>query len=146
MSERSLFVPGAPAAQGSKTYFGRGRMTEASKRLGPWRKTIAEAIIAEGWQHDPILTGPVWVDLTFYLPRPKHHYGTGRNANQLKGNAPVWVSTAVGDIDKLCRAVLDAITQARAWRDDAQVAGLHACRLYGHPGVLISIERQAVQR
>lgn len=33
-----------------------------------------------------------------------------------------------------------------AWRDDAQVAGLHACRLYGHPGVLISIERQAVQR
>lgn len=142
MSRRTVVVHGVPAAQGSKRHVGNGRMVEMSKRLGPWRAAIAEAIVEAGWQRDPILTGPVWVDLTFYLPRPKHHYGTGRNADRLKPNAPVWVSTAVGDIDKLCRAVLDAITHAGAWRDDSQVAYLAAEKHYAEqPGVRIVLDR-----
>ena len=141
MTERNLFVPGVPAAQGSKRHVGNGRMVEMSKRLGPWRAAIAEAIVEAGWQRDPILAGPVAVSLTFTMPRPKSHYGTGRNADRLKPNAPDWVSTAVGDIDKLCRAVLDAITEAGAWRDDSQVALLTAWRLYGEPGVTITVQR-----
>ena len=139
MTSRTVVVRGVPAAQGSKRHVGNGRMDEMSKRLGPWRAAIAEAIVE--WQRDPILSGPVAVSLTFTMPRPKSHYGTGRNADRLKPNAPDWVSTAVGDIDKLCRAVLDAITEAGAWRDDSQVALLSAYRLYGAPGVTITVQR-----
>lgn len=140
MAERELFVAGHPAAQGSKRHVGGGHMVEMSKRLKPWRAAIAEAIITAGWHHDPILSGPVRVQLDFVMPRPASHYGTGRNADRLKDTAPDWCDRAVGDLDKLCRAVLDAVTTAGAWRDDAQVVSLSATKRYGRAGVTIAIE------
>lgn len=141
---RTLFVPGIPAAQGSKRHVGGGRMVEMSKRLKPWRATIAAAVIDAGWATDPILTGPVSLTAAFLMPRPKHHYRTGRNAQTLKANAPVMVDKAP-DLDKLVRAVCDALTQAGAWRDDSQVAEISTYKRYievgEEPGVRISVGR-----
>lgn len=67
----------------------------------------------------PILA-PVKVDATFYLPRPKGHYGTGRNAGKLKKSAPYW-HTKKPDRDNLDKAVLDVLTSLGYWRDDCQV-------------------------
>jgi Holliday junction resolvase RusA-like endonuclease len=44
------------------------------------------------------------------------------------------------DLDKLCRAVADAITDAGLWADDAQVVSLVAAKRYSSPpGVHITI-------
>jgi crossover junction endodeoxyribonuclease RusA len=127
--EFDLFVPGVPVPQGSK-FLWKGRMIEKnSHRLHKWRTTIAEAVIGRGWHFDARLVGPVGVMLTFYLARPKAHYGTGRNAGVLKPDAPIF-HTGTPDVDKLVRGVLDALTQARVWRDDCQVASLFADKRY----------------
>lgn len=138
MSPLQLFVPGIPAAQGSKRHVGRGVMIESSKRLRPWRATVTAAIVEAGWHHDPVLAGPVAVSLMFYFPRPRAHYGTGRNANRLKDSAPLWHDKRP-DVDKLARAVLDAITESGTLRDDCQVVALSARKRYGPPGVAITL-------
>ena len=133
-----LFVPGIPAAQGSKRHVGRGVMIESSKRLRPWRATVTAAIVEAGWHLEPVLSGPVAVSLLFTFPRPRAHYGTGGNANRLKDSAPEWHDKRP-DADKLARAVLDAITESGTIRDDAQVVSLQVRKRYGQPGVRITL-------
>ena len=69
---RSVFVPGKPAPQGSKSFKGyrggRSVLVESSKELGPWRERVALA----AHSHAPGLsTGPVGLTLKFVMPRPK---------------------------------------------------------------------------
>ena len=133
----SIFVPGIPAPQGSKRHVGRGIMVESSKALKPWRSTVVATVVEAGWE--PVLHGPVEVILHFTFPRPKGHYGTGRNADRLKPTAPEH-HTVKPDADKLARAVLDALVQSGALRDDSQVARLRVTKGYGRPGVQIDME------
>lgn len=127
----SFVVHGIPAPQGSKTPWG----TEANARTKPWRATVS----AEAASVAPadVLTGPLIVHLCLYFPRPKAHYGTGRNAAVLKPAAPKWHATKP-DGDKLARACLDACTGI-LWRDDSQVASLRVHKLYGSPRAEIKV-------
>ena len=133
-------VRGIPAPQGSKRHVGGGRMIEMSKRVGPWRDAVrGEAQRAMGGA--PPLGGPLAVDVFFYLPRPKGHYRTGRNAGQLRPAAPA-VPCSAPDIDKLARAVLDGLTEGGAWKDDGQVAVLTVVKRYADsiaPGCSVRI-------
>jgi crossover junction endodeoxyribonuclease RusA len=70
----------------------------------------------------PPLTGPVEVEIDFTLPRPK----SARGPNQYPAKRP--------DLDKLVRAVLDALTDGGAWADDGQVVTLTAGKLYPFAG------------
>jgi crossover junction endodeoxyribonuclease RusA len=121
----AFFVHGVPAPQGSKKYVGGGRMVESSQRVGPWR----EAVKAGAAGHAEALAGPVEVSIDFYMPRPKSHYRTGRNAGLLRDNAPAHVAVKP-DIDKCARATLDALTDVGMFADDAQVAVLIASMRY----------------
>ena len=118
---------GTPAPQGSKRGFarnGRVQMVESSKKVGPWR----EAVVAECQRAGlagAMLADPVAVAVAFYLPRPKGHHGTGRNASTVKPTAP----TRPGgkpDLDKLVRSTLDALAQAGVFADDALVVTVNA--------------------
>ena len=125
----NVVTVGVPAPQGSKRHVGNGRMIESSRHVKPWRESIRAAALAamgEGWTP---LDGPVVVDLTFLMPRPKGHYGTGRNAGALRPSAPA-SHTTKPDLDKLVRAVLDALTSAGVWHDDSQVWGIAATKEY----------------
>ena len=75
----------------------------------------------------PIFTGPVAVDIVFYLARPK----------TVKRVMP----HTRPDLDQLSRAVLDALPVAGVWVDDAQVVNLHAVKVYAdsHPCCLITV-------
>jgi len=144
-TELELHVAGNPAPQGSKTgfavkrggaYTGKVAMMESSSaRLEKWRADVRADVQAEaqriGWQS---LTGAVALQLEFYLPRPKSHYRTGRNAHMLKDSAPRFPAT-VPDIDKLDRAVIDALDAVGIFDDDKQIIDLHSTKHYAGPAV-----------
>jgi Holliday junction resolvase RusA-like endonuclease len=109
---------GRPAPQGSKRLGGAGQMIEQSPYLPAWRTAIRagayKAYKAAGIAHDtlPVFGQgiPVRVVVTFLLAQ-----------GQLPTGAP--------DVDKLLRAVLDAlgggrIQTARLFHDDSQVVQL----------------------
>jgi len=104
-----------------------------------WRAQVQQAVAQ---LEEPPLEGAVALRLGFDLPRPGGHFGTGRNAGTLRPAAPVWPIT-MPDLDKLVRAVCDAITDAGQWKDDSQVVTITAakryCPLNKPPGVQITI-------
>ena len=125
-----FFVYGQPATQGSKRAFvtpSGVALADDNPRLKDWRAAVAQA--ARQAYRGPLLEGPVALDLTFRRPRPKGHFGTGRNAGTLKSSAPPR-PTSKPDVTKLARAVEDALTGV-IWRDDAQVVSLWASKLWG---------------
>lgn len=128
----TVWVPGIPAPQGSKKavprYQGRGHtrqftgrvaLVESSHAVKPWREDIRGRLLAlqrherRAWPY----TGPVSLVLEFVVPRPK--------ATPKRRTPP---AIKQPDLDKLTRAVGDAITSAQVWRDDSQVTGLYASK------------------
>lgn len=133
----TLNVPGIPIPQGSKNIF-NGRLVETnSHKLRIWRKAIAAASVNHH-QGEP-LDCPLHLIVEFRFPRPKHHFGTGKNSLVLKEKAPTYY-TAKPDLDKLIRAVGDALTQAGVIRDDSRITRITASKIYGVPGATITLE------
>ena len=128
-------VHGTAAGQGSKRHVGHGRMVESSKATDPWREAVRHSavqhMITEG--HDMLPRGPVQVRIRAKMPRPKYHFRTGKRANELRDDAPFWYDKAP-DIDKMGRAILDALTMAGVYGDDKQVAHLDVRAQYSAVG------------
>ena len=124
-----VFVPGQAAPQGSKRHVGHGVLVESSKLVKPWRTQVAWTV-AQVWRDAP-LQGPVRVELTFVMPRP---------AATPKRRTPPAVKKP--DVDKLIRAILDALTKV-VWRDDSVITELRAIKrlaeLTEQPGCLIQV-------
>jgi Holliday junction resolvase RusA-like endonuclease len=129
-------VFGRPAPQGSKRYIGGsakqgGRFIEASKYLPAWRKAVMEAALEaidlQGWVKT---SGPVEVEVTFFLERPA-------TVTQAKRPWPI----KPPDLDKLVRS-LDSLTDAGVWDDDGQMVKLIARKCYADtraPGAHIKV-------
>jgi crossover junction endodeoxyribonuclease RusA len=138
----TIEVRGLPAPQGSKRHVGHGIMVESSRAVGPWREAVRAETqrVMTAWT-DGGLDGPLRVVADFYLPRPKGHYGTGKNAGKLRESAPPFPAWRP-DLDKLARALLDGLGAGGAWVDDCQVVHLHASKWYADgvaPGCRITI-------
>lgn len=138
----SFFVPGLPAPGGSKKVFlnrktGKPIVTDAGGKANKdWRAAVAFAACEI---FSKPLSGPVKLQIVFYLPRPKAHYGTGKNSDVLKENAPLWHEKRPDGL-KLRRSVEDALTGI-AWIDDSQVAiGIEEKRYSERIGAEIRIE------
>lgn len=128
----ALHVPGQPHPQGSKRHVGGGRMIEASKGLRQWRNHItahalAETIHAERRGARWPATGPCTLIVTFHFTRPKHHYRTGKYAHLLRDVAPREMQVGP-DLDKLVRAVGDAMTLGGVVIDDKQIMVIRAAK------------------
>ena len=141
MTDCRFSVPGAAAPQGSKRAIklrGSGRvvLVESSARLKPYRAVVALAA-RDAWARPPS-GNAICVRLAFTFARPKSHY-TGKGA--IRSGAPDYPGKP--DIDKLCRSVLDALTDVVYW-DDAQVVLLEATKRYGaFPGTDVEIREIA---
>lgn len=95
-------------------------------------QAVVYAAAADAYSGE-LLRGPLSVSLTFTFRRPAGHYGTGRNAERLRPGAPMApANRGTGDVDKLCRATLDAL-EGVVYADDAQVVDLHALKRWGAP-------------
>lgn len=116
-----------PAPQGSKTYYGNGRLVEASQRVKPWRMTVEIEVRREmRKQNYAMIKGPCHVMLEFRFNRPKNHYTTNK---QLTAAAPLHYIVKKNDIDKCCRSTLDALT-GTIIKDDSLVISMHAEKRY----------------
>lgn len=105
-----------------------GRPLVAAKDMNPrskdWMNSVRAAAHA-AYQGD-LLRCAVAVHVEFFLPRPKGHFGTGKNANALKASAPEWHAQKP-DCDKLLRGTLDAL-KGVLWNDDCQVRAIEATK------------------
>lgn len=130
-------VLGEAKPAGSKRAFplktGKIVVTDTSGKAGKdWRRSVAEA--ASEVAPSELLRGPLSVQMIFYRPRPKGHYGTGKNSGQVKQNAPDWPTTRP-DVLKLARAAEDACTGV-LWADDSQIVLEFLQKAYGEPARL----------
>lgn len=139
MPDIQITVHGIPAPQGSKKFVGhnragRGVLVESSKKVKPWRAAVAAA--AALVRPAAPLDGPLVADMVFTMPRPKGHYGTGRNAGVLKTRYAEAVPDRTPDLSKLVRSTEDALTDAGVWADDARVVAYgRLAKVYtGSPG------------
>lgn len=138
-------VIGIPGAQGSKRLTRYGSLIESSKKVQPWRQDIRHASL-EAYQFEPIEIA-CHVEIDFLFPRPKSHFGTGKNQGRLKASAPYFLTShASGDIDKLCRSTLDGLsvtTGGTVLKDDSFVVSITATKKYIQknelPGAIIKI-------
>ena len=135
----TVTVYGNPATKGSMKCIGpsgggvRHQLIEDDKggTRKQWRRAVEDAARAILTKRGAPFDGPVGIQLKFWLPRPA---SVTRPRPHTRGT---------GDVDKLTRLILDAITNARLWADDAQACRTVAVKAYaddGHrPGVEITL-------
>lgn len=114
-------VYGNAAPGGSKRAIQRGRyisVIDANPRAAPWKQQVAGAAI-QAMDGRAAYQGPVEITMTFFRKRPAWHYGTGRNVDRVKANAP-WSPTSKPDLLKTARLVEDALSGI-VYRDDAAI-------------------------
>ena len=131
-----LVIPGEPKAQKrhrSTTINGFIRNydpSQASKKDFLW--TVMNNAPAK-----PI-DFPIRMDLFFFFSRPKSHYGTGKNASNLKSSAPRFHTTKP-DIDNLYKFVTDSLNKVY-YRDDSLISEVYTIKIYSeHPRIEIVI-------
>lgn len=109
-------VFGLPKAQGSMKFIGRGRAIHTPELIR-WRQQIAAVASKEMDARLPI-EGAVVLDAHFFLPRPKS-----------LPKRVLWPAKRP-DLDKLVRAVGDALVFGGVLGDDSQIVRLHASKHY----------------
>jgi len=116
-------VHGQPVPQGSTVRTQYGVRHSNATQLRPWREAVKWATLAAlpTTTRARPLDGPVAVQVTFSLPKPA-------SAPRRRRTWPI--KRRSGDLDKLLRGVLDALTDAGVWVDDAQVVEVIARKTY----------------
>lgn len=125
MSSARFEVPGVPRSKGRPRAFLTNRGKIATYTPADTRKA-EEWLALMAREHAPPapLEGPIYVKITFYMLLPRSWSNARRNDQRGKGH------TAKPDIDNLMKLVLDALTRAAYWYDDAQICCAMAIKCY----------------
>lgn len=114
----------------------RAVITDDNEKGDAWKEIVAAS--ARQVHTGPPLDGPLQMDVTFTLERPQGHFGSGKNAGQVKSSAPEHHTTRP-DSTKLLRCLEDALTGI-IYADDGQIVAQHVFKVYGStPGALVEI-------
>jgi crossover junction endodeoxyribonuclease RusA len=130
----SVFVPGEAQPKGSTRSFRKGAKVVTindNPDTKPWQSQVSSFVRDETGPTIAIPTGPVLLALEFILPR--------RKAEPKRVTPP---HTRKPDLDKLTRAVLDALT-GLVYTDDNQVTAINpstkrTADIGEQPGVFIT--------
>jgi len=129
----TIVVHGDPAPQGSKAYKGHrlnaasGRVSavlvEQSKRVKPWRHRVHAAALTALRDYDDWrpLDGPIAADMVFTVRTKPESRPVWWPKDTRWSKAFNWRPASSPDLSKLLRSTEDALTTARAWKDDARV-------------------------
>jgi Holliday junction resolvase RusA-like endonuclease len=122
----NFFIAGIPRGQPRVKAFRFGEHARVYTPRGDhdnWRDLVL--IAAQEHKPERPMEGSVNVEMVFGMPRPKWHY----TKKGLRPNAPRF-HTGRPDLDNLEKLIMDALTQARFWRDDSQVAFKKSCKTF----------------
>jgi crossover junction endodeoxyribonuclease RusA len=122
-------VYGDPATKGNLRRSPNGGMYESNPRLALWRQKVAAAA-GEAMGARPLYDEGLRLTLRYVLVRPAGHWTTKGELSAEGRRHPY--PDRKPDLDKLTRAVLDALTHV-VWRDDARVVQLEVGKSYGEP-------------
>ncbi len=118
LKDVTFWVSGKPVQQGSMKAVGmagRGLLVDTkAAELKKWRPLVAKAALAAGAGYAPKET-PIFIDVVFAMKRP----------STVDREMPC----ALIDLDKLCRAVGDSLSDV-AYRDDRQTVAWNARKVY----------------
>ena len=89
-------------------------------------------------------TNALCMSLTFYIPRPKSHYGTGKNRGVLKKSVPEYVITRP-DIDNYIKFILDAMN-GLYFKDDSQICMISAVKKYAEKPLTYIVFRELISQ
>jgi Holliday junction resolvase RusA-like endonuclease len=125
---------GLPKPAGSKRGFlnkhtGRVSLVDACKDTKSWQHVVSTA--AREAYSGPLLRTALVAHFRFYFPRPKAHFGSGKNAAVLKESAPAFLTKAP-DALKLSRAVEDSM-QGVVYENDSQIVNETIMKEWGEP-------------
>lgn len=106
----TVFIPGAAKSKGSMEHRGGGQLKESVRGSTEWKRVMAQVLATEyaKWYREP-MTRAIGVYGHFWLPVATYD---ALLAERARGNY---------DLDKLIRNLGDAATEAKVWKDDAQV-------------------------
>ncbi len=115
----------------------------ARKRSDPWLRSVRHAAAREAaGGPTPVFSAdvPLVLEVTYWLPRPKSHFGTGRNAGVLKASAPAF-PLAKPDLTNLTKGLEDVLAdwprgaKALVYPGDQQIVDHLTCKRFadGHP-------------
>jgi Holliday junction resolvase RusA-like endonuclease len=141
VTELTFTVNGVAQPAGSKRAFlnrktKRMMVADSNPKARPWKAEVADAarlaMLAQAvTPNGTLVDGPLALDLTFVVPRPKGHFGV----KGVRPSAPAF-PTVRPDVLKLARGVEDALTGI-VWRDDAQIVSEQLHKIYGEPARVI---------
>jgi crossover junction endodeoxyribonuclease RusA len=112
-----LFVNGIPKPQPRPRLGADGKVYNPTS-VNAWKNEIIAAFLS---CRREMITAPVLLRICFYLPMPQSMKKT-ETACAKHASKP--------DLDNLQKAVMDALTNAGIWKDDALVYGIEALKWY----------------
>jgi crossover junction endodeoxyribonuclease RusA len=125
-----LFVNGLPKPQPRPRVVSNGHVYNPPS-ADAWKETVKMNFLKG---RRPLITGPVHLRVCFFLPKPKNLADTGKGRHIPHVKKP--------DVDNLLKSTMDAMTEARVWKDDSLVFATSAEKWYAREktGAQIIIE------
>lgn len=132
-----IVIIGKPVARARAKFFRRGKgiwhYDPQKDEVEHFRLLAKEQVAGR-----PMIKGAVFLNALFLMPRPKNHYGTGRNEGVLKPSAPE-LHIVKPDSDNLLKFAKDGLNKI-AWYDDSQVVGSFPWKEYAErAGTILKI-------
>ena len=127
----SFIILGVPVPQGRPKFFRRGNLVGVYDP--PASKKAKADFILQARKYKPIkpFEGAIWLDLFFYMPRPK---GLGKKITK---------HIKKPDIDNLCKLAIDSM-KGEFFKDDSQITFMNAQKQYceglENPHIRVAIE------
>jgi Holliday junction resolvase RusA-like endonuclease len=118
-----ISIPGKPIAKARPRFARRGKFVTT---YSPQATEEGLSILSAREQiKGRKLTGPLCMDATFWIRRPKSHY----NKSGLKKTAPEY-PTGKPDLSNYVKYLEDILNECGIWDDDAQIVLIKAAKRY----------------
>ena len=123
-------VMGTPVAKGRPKFARRGNFvsTYTPKKTVSYENLVQLSFMQSAGTDFKPFDCPLMVRVMAYFPRPKGHFGSGKNEGVLKKSAPVMMTTKP-DVDNVAKACIDALNGI-AFTDDKLIVHLQAAKCY----------------
>ena len=137
-----IIVEGTPIAKKRPRFVRRGKFVGT---YNPQETEEGRFLLMAKEQIVEQKKGALRVDCIFYMPRPKSHYRTGKNAGTLKHDAPFY-HIKKPDIDNLQKTVYDCLN-GFAWSDDSIICISESKKIYSErPRTEITVQEVEDER